>query len=72
MRIPDRCLCGGRCLVYATIQADRYTIRYRRCDRCGTTSKSIQMKKILSSISLIDQVVVPVTIGESLTTKEIP
>jgi len=70
MRIPSRCDCGGRCLVYATIQADLYTIRYRRCDRCGTASKSIQMKKILSSISLIDQVVAPVTIGESFEQKE--
>jgi hypothetical protein len=67
MRIPDSCLCGGRSLVYCSIKSDRYTIRYRRCDRCGETSKSIQLKKILSSISLIDQVDAPVTMRVSST-----
>lgn len=51
MRIADDCnLCpDGRALVYATIQGERYTVRYRRCDQCGETSKSIQMKTVLSS-----------------------
>ena len=51
MRVADDCnLCpDGRALVYATIQGERYTVRYRRCDRCGETSKSIQMKTFLSS-----------------------
>ena len=68
MRIPARCIqCDGRALTYATVQADRFTVRYRRCDRCGETSKSIQLKKILSSISLIDQVDAPVTMRVSST-----
>lgn len=51
MRIADDCnLCpDGRALVYATIRGERYTVRYRRCDQCGETSKSIQMKSVLSS-----------------------
>ena len=49
MRIAAQCDCGGRALVYCTIQGDRYTTRYRCCDECGETSKSIQMKSVLSS-----------------------
>jgi hypothetical protein len=69
MRIPSRCSCGGRALTYCTVQSERYTTRYRRCDSCGETLKSIQIRS-LSSISLIDQVVAPVTIGESFEQKE--
>ena len=51
MRIADDCnLClTGKAKVYATIRGERYTVRYRRCDQCGETSKSIQMKTFLSS-----------------------
>jgi hypothetical protein len=52
MRIPSRCSCGGRALTYCTIQCDRYTIRYRRCDRCGETSKSIQIRSLSSNKSI--------------------
>ena len=67
MRIPSRCSCGGRALTYCTIQADRYTIRYRRCDRCGTTNKSIQMKSGMSSNKSVDSELDIVTIEESST-----
>jgi hypothetical protein len=49
MRIPERCDCGGRAMVYCTIQSAGYSVRYRRCDSCGCTSKSIGLKKLLSS-----------------------
>lgn len=56
MRVPERCQCGGRCLVYATIQHERYTVRYRRCSCCHETSKSIQMKSFLSSKPIVELV----------------
>jgi hypothetical protein len=55
MRIPARCSqCDGRCLTYATIQSERYTIRYKRCDCCGVTSKTIALKPVLSSNDIVD------------------
>ncbi len=72
MRIPSRCDCGGRALTYCTIQSDRYTVRYRRCDSCGETSKSIQLKKILSSNKTVDSALDIVTIEESFEPKETP
>jgi hypothetical protein len=55
MRIPARCSqCDGRALTYATVQSDRFTIRYKRCDQCGTTSKTISLKPVLSSNKSID------------------
>ena len=52
MRIADDCehCPDGRALVYATIQGHEFTTRYRRCDSCGETSKTIQKKT--SSLSL--------------------
>ncbi len=58
MRIPSSCSCGGRALTYCTIQSERYVVRYRRCDRCGETSKSIQMKTFLSSNLVLDDATV--------------
>ena len=51
MRIADDCnSCpDGRALVYCTIQGERYITRYRCCDECGETSKSIALKTVLSS-----------------------
>ena len=70
MRIPARCQCGGRALTYATIQSERYTIRYKRCDCCGVTSKTIALKPVLSSNLVLDAALVDATIIESPTTKE--
>jgi hypothetical protein len=52
MRIPSRCSCGGRALTYATVQSERYTTRYRRCDSCGETLKSIQIRSLSSNKSI--------------------
>ena len=72
MRIPARCIqCGGRALTYATIQGERYTIRYKRCDCCGVPSKTISLKPVLSSNPSVDQVDAPVTIQGSSHSKEI-
>ena len=55
MRIPARCIqCHGRAMVYCTIRHASFVVRYRRCSECGTTSKTIQMKKILSSNPVVD------------------
>ena len=71
MRIPARCIqCGGRALTYATIQGERYTIRYKRCDCCGVPSKSIQMKIGMSSNKSIDVALSAVTMIESPHSKE--
>jgi hypothetical protein len=54
MRIPSSCSCGGRALVYCTIRHASFVVRYRRCDSCHQTSKSIQLKKFLSSKHILD------------------
>ena len=55
MRIPARCIqCDGRALVYATVRHASFVVRYRRCDQCGTTSKSIQMKIGMPSKHVLD------------------
>jgi hypothetical protein len=69
MRVPEKCDCGGRRLTYATVQSERYTIRYRRCDSCGETSKSIQIRS-LSSNKSIDVALPTETIQESHLSKE--
>lgn len=49
MKTCLRCsVCDGRSLVYATVRHAWFTVRYRRCQSCGRTSKTIQ--KIQSSI----------------------
>ena len=50
MRIADDCnSCStGKAKVYCTIQGERYITRYRCCDECGKTSKSNQLKTVLS------------------------
>jgi hypothetical protein len=52
MRIASDCdQCnGGKAKVYATIRGAEYVTRYRRCDRCGELSKTMQKK--ISSLSL--------------------
>jgi len=73
MRVPARCIqCDGRAMVYATVRHASFVVRYRRCDCCGTTSKSIQMKTFLSSNKSIDVALSAVTMRVSSTTKEIP
>ncbi len=63
MRIPASCdHCHGRAMVYATVRHATFVVRYRRCDSCGTTSKTISLKSILSSIQSVEQVGAPVTI----------
>ncbi len=52
MRVPEKCDCGGRRLTYATVQSERYTIRYKRCDVCHETSKSIQIRSLSSNMSI--------------------
>ena len=37
-----RCCSNPRPLVYRTRRTPRWTIRYRRCALCGSTSKTIQ------------------------------
>jgi hypothetical protein len=69
MRVPEKCDCGGRRLTYATVQSERYTIRYRRCDSCGETSKSIQIRS-LSSNKSIDVALPTETIQESHSSRE--
>jgi hypothetical protein len=57
MRVAERCLeCDGRALVYSTVKVERFVIRYRRCDRCGDTTKTIQIKNILSSKEILDSI----------------
>lgn len=57
MRVPEKCDCGGRRLTYATVQSERYTIRYRKCDVCHRTSKSIQIRSLPSKHVLDDATV---------------
>jgi hypothetical protein len=74
MRIPARCSqCQGRSLTYATVRHASFVVRYRRCDSCGTTSKSISLKPVLSSIPVVDVATVDAdTFGVShINTKEI-
>jgi hypothetical protein len=42
MRIPESCPdCGGRSLTYATVTGAVIRTRYRKCDKCGRTAKTI-------------------------------
>jgi hypothetical protein len=72
MRIPSRCSCGGRSMVYCTIRHASFVVRYRRCDSCHQTSKSIQMKIGMSSNNSIDVALSVVTIRKSFEPREIP
>jgi ubiquitin C-terminal hydrolase len=60
-------------MVYATVRHESFTVRYRRCSSCHRTSKTIQLKKILSSIPVVDVATVDAdTFGVSqINTKEI-
>lgn len=54
MRIPERCSCGGRCLVYCSVRHAAFLVRYRRCDSCHELSKSIVLKTFLSGIPIVE------------------
>jgi hypothetical protein len=42
MRIPESCPdCGGRSLTYATVTGAVIRTRYKKCDQCGRTAKTI-------------------------------
>jgi hypothetical protein len=70
MRIPARCeLCHGRALIYCTIEHERYVVRYRRCDVCHETSKTIQM--FLSSNSIIEVLPVDADTGRVIHTRRL-
>lgn len=62
MRIPERCQCGGRCLVYCSVRHDSFLVRYRRCDRCSELSKSIVLNPALSGIPIVGSEQVSATI----------
>lgn len=53
MRIPERCSCGGRALVYCSVRHYSFLVRYRRCDRCSELSKSIVLNPALSGIPIV-------------------
>ena len=53
MRIPDKCNCGGRCLVYCSVRHAAFLVRYRRCDSCHELSKSIVLKTFLSGKPIV-------------------
>ena len=73
MRIPARCSqCDGRAMVYATIRHASFVVRYRRCDSCHQTSKSIQMKVGMPSNDIVDSALSAVTIRKSFEPREIP
>ena len=71
MRIPSTCDCGGRAMVYCTIRHESFVVRYRRCDSCGDTSKSIQLKKFLSSNHVLDVASDDTDTLSAINTKEI-
>jgi len=63
MRIPAKCNCGGRALVYANVKHATFAVQYRRCDKCRETSKSIRMKSCLSSKHVVELVPDAKTMG---------
>lgn len=69
MRIPDKCSCGGRCLVYCSVRNASFLVRYRRCDRCHELSKSIVLKTFLSGNESIDHERIDATIKKVLDTR---
>jgi hypothetical protein len=42
MRIPETCEhCSGRLLTYATVTSDVFRTRYKKCESCTRTAKTI-------------------------------
>lgn len=62
MRVPAVCpSCdSGRAMVYATVRRSSFVVRYRKCDRCNETSKTIL---VLSSNELLESARLSAMIG---------
>jgi hypothetical protein len=72
MRIPETCsACGGRSLTYATVTGAVIRTRYKKCDQCGRTAKTIaviRQKTFLSGSEFQHANPSPKTMSESNST----